>query len=503
MKRKIFHAALTVICAGGLITGIVLAQQRPPAPPPPPASAQAGTAALMSFSDAFANVAGKVKPSVVTVFSEKTVKMPRFQWPFGGGSGDQSSPFQYFFGDEDTPRPRQPQRDYKFKKTGMGSGVVLDKEGHILTNNHVVDNTDEIKVKFPDGGTFDAEIVGTDSRSDIAVLKLKGKVPKDLIPAVIGDSETLRVGDWVMAVGAPFGYEQTVTVGIISAKGRTQVDDDRDKYQDFLQTDAAINPGNSGGPLVNLHGEVIGINTAIATSVGQFAGVGFAIPINMVKHIMRDLLKNGHVTRGYLGVMIQDLSPELAEQFKMDNGKGSIVTQLGKDSPAGKSGIKIGDVIVKFNGKEITNTRQLRNTVADTDPNSKVDLIVIRDGKEKTINVTLGSLPDEDKTASRRGANGDPENKSTDFGLSVEPLTGDKARQLGIDNDSGVLVTSVDNDSPADAAHVQPGDLIVEVNRVRVTNPDEFHAEISKSKTKAMLLVKNKDGTRFAVLTAK
>ncbi len=503
MKIKLLHAALTTIGIGGITTGILFAQQRPQPPPPPPASAQAGTAALMSFSDAFADVAGKVKPSVVTVFSEKTVKMPRMQWPFGGGSGDQSSPFQYFFGDEDNPRPRQPQRDYKFKKSGMGSGVVLDKEGHILTNNHVVDGTDEIKVKFPDGGTFDAEIVGTDARSDIAVLKLKGKVPKDLIPAMIGDSDVLRVGDWVMAVGAPFGYEQTVTVGIISAKGRTQVEDDRDKYQDFLQTDAAINPGNSGGPLVNLHGEVIGINTAIATSVGQFAGVGFAIPINMVKHIMRDLLKNGRVTRGYLGVMIQDVSPDLAEQFKMDNSRGSVVTQLGKDSPAAKSGIKVGDVIVRLSGKEISNTRQLRNMVADIEPDSKVDVLVIREGKEKTINVTVGSLPEDDKTAARRSAAGDPESKSTDFGLSVEPLSGDKARALGLDNEAGVLVTSVDNDSPAEAAHIQPGDLIVEVNHMRVAKPEEFHDAIGKSKNKALLLVKNKDGTRFAVLTAK
>ena len=332
--------------------------------------------ALRAFSDGFADVAAKIKPSVVTVYSEKTIKLPQFRTPFGNGF-----PFEYFLNPNDSaPRQRHAQpREHQFKQTGMGSGIVIDKDGRILTNFHVVDGTDEIKVNFADGATYDATIVGTDSRSDLAVLKIKGKLPGDLTPATLGNSDITRVGEWVLAVGAPFNFTQTVTAGIISAKGRTRIDNDSDKYEDFLQTDAAINPGNSGGPLVNLSGEVIGINTAIISASGQNAGVGFAIPINMAQQVIRQLVKSGKVTRGYLGVVIQDLTPSLAEQFKITHTKGAVVNQVTHGAPADKAGLKIGDVITQINGRPVENTGQLRNLVAGTDPGAKTELTICSD----------------------------------------------------------------------------------------------------------------------------
>jgi serine protease Do len=276
-----------------------------------PPVADGGTAALRALSDSFGSIAERVGPSVVTVYSEKIVKLqrPDFPFPFGG-----DSPFHWFFGDEDSPRqPRQ--RPQEFRQGGMGSGIVIDKDGHILTNNHVVREMDEIKVTLADKRSFQAKVVGTDPNTDLAVIKIEGKVPQDLAAATLGDSDDVRIGDWVLAIGAPFGYAQTVTHGIISAKGRTSVGRDEGHYEDFLQTDAPINPGNSGGPLVNLHGEVIGINTAIATSVGQFAGVGFAIPINMARDVMNELVKTGKVRRGLLGVIIQGVDEDLARQL--------------------------------------------------------------------------------------------------------------------------------------------------------------------------------------------
>ena len=456
-------------------------------------------AALRAFSDGFADVAAKIKPSVVTVYSEKTIKLPQFRSPFGDGF-----PFQFFMDpDDNSPRQRHSlPREHQFKQTGMGSGIVIDKDGRILTNFHVVDGTDEIKVKFADGATFDATIVGTDSRSDLAVLKVKGKLPADLTPAALGDSDILRVGEWVLAVGAPFNFTQTVTAGIISAKGRTQIDGDRDKYQDFLQTDAAINPGNSGGPLVNLRGEVIGINTAIISSSGQYAGIGFAIPVNMAQRVVRQLVKSGKVTRGYLGVVIQDLTPSLAEQFKLAGTKGAIVNQVSKDAPADKAGLKTGDVITQLNGKPIEETGHLRNLVASTDPGVKVELTIVRDGKERVVAVTVGELPDAGHRA-EAAAGGDSDEHPSRFGLAVESLTDRQARALGLENATGVLVEAVENDSPADEAGIHPGDIIVEVNRERVANVAEFNAAMRKTDGKVLLLVKNKEASRFVVLAAK
>ena len=452
--------------------------------------------ALRDFSDGFADVAAKIKPSVVTVYSEKTIKLSQFRTPFGDGF-----PFQYFFDQDDSPRPRHSlPREHQFKQTGMGSGIVIDKDGRILTNFHVVDSTDEVKVKFADGATFDASIVGTDPRSDLAVLQIKGQVPADLIPATLGDSERLRVGEWVLAVGAPFNFTQTVTAGILSAKGRTRIDNDSDKYEDFLQTDAAINPGNSGGPLVDLRGDVIGINTAIISASGQNAGVGFAIPINMAQRVVRQLVTSGKVTRGYLGVVIQDLTPSLAEQFKITGAKGAVVNQVSKDAPADKAGLKIGDVITHLNGQPVDDTGQLRNRVAGTDPGTKAELTIVRDGKVRNLPVTVGELPE---TGQRLTAKGDSEAPTGRFGIAVEPLTDRAAHELGAAAGQGVLIESVENDSPAEEAGIHPGDLIVEVNRERITNVEEFNTAMRKTGRKVLLLIKVKDGSRFVVLSTK
>lgn len=487
MKTQIFSTLLVLL----ILTGPL-----PAADKPLPA---ATTAPLRAFSDAFADVAAYIKPSVVTIFSEKTVKIPRFALPFGNGM-----PFQHFFDDEDsdTPRPRH-SKPREYKETGMGSGIVVDKDGHILTNLHVVDDTDDVKVKFADGTTLAAEVIGTDPGTDIAVLKIKGKLPADLTPATLGSSEALRVGEWVLAIGAPFGFEQTVTAGILSAKGRSSIDGDRDKYEDFLQTDAAINRGNSGGPLVSLRGEVIGINTAIISASGQSAGVGLAIPIDMAKRVLRDLIKSGHVTRGFLGIGIQDISPLLAEQFKLPVAKGALVGQINKGSPAEKAGVKTGDVVVRFNGKPIEDTQNLRNLVAATDPGAKAELVVNRDGKEKTLTVTVGELPESGTSSARPRRPDQTPDKTDDYGLTIEPLTDRQARTLGYEGEDGVLIAQVANDSPAAEAGLRPGDLIVEVNRQRVANVNDFRKALEKSKDKTLLLVKNKSASRFVVLEPK
>jgi serine protease Do len=464
-------------------------------------TAEPARRAARALSDAFASVAVQVKPAVVSVHSVKEIKFRRFEYnPFGS-----DSPFRWFFDGEDAPRSpyrRQPrQREPHYSQRGLGSGVIIDKEGHILTNYHVVKDVDEISVTFADKRSFKAEIVGTDAKTDIAIIKLKGALPADLPVAVLGDSDTTRVGDWVLAIGAPFGYEATVTAGIISAKGRSTFSSDN--YEDFLQTDAAINPGNSGGPLVDLDGTVIGINTAIATGMSQqSAGVGFAIPINMAKQILPTLVKGGTVSRGLLGVIIQEINDDLKDQFKLASTKGALVAQVNKDSAADKAGIKVGDVITRYNGKTIEDTRTLRNAVAGTAPGSKVDISYVRDGKERTVTAKLGELKSESASVSK----GEKEAASGSLGLTLEPLTADKAKELGYDKDKdqGLLIVEVDDGSPAAEKGLQPGDLITEVNRAKVTTIGEFRDALRQEKGRVLLLVKTKDGSsHFVTLRTK
>jgi serine protease Do len=458
----------------------------------------ASVAPLRALSDSFVSIAEHVKLAVVSIHSEKTIKYRR-EWSFPFGD---EFPFRRFFEDNQAPQGRRSQpREYQFQQRGLGSGIILDKEGHILTNNHVVQDVDEIKVTLADKRSFAAKVIGTDPKTDLAVIQIKDKVPADLPVAELGDSEALRIGEWVLAFGAPFGYEQTVTAGIVSAKGRGNVG--VTDYEDFIQTDAAINPGNSGGPLVNDRGQVIGINTVIASSSGQNAGVGFSIPINMAKNILPTLLKGGKVSRGMLGVIIQDIDEDLAKQFDLAETHGVLVSQVTADSPAEKAGIKVGDVVIKFNGQRVEDSRQLRNAVAGTNPGAKVEVVVIRKGKERTLKaelVELSGSKDADKDDSS-----DESKDSPDIGLTVVPLNAAKARELGYDKEEGVLVSEVDDGSPAARADLQSGDLITEVNREKVTRVSEFNQALAKAKGKqtVLLLVKRKDLSRFVIIRLK
>jgi len=482
-----------LITAGAMIWGGAPSGQAAPAPPRAPA-ADPATQPLQTLSDAFAAVAQRVQPSVVSVHSAKVLKLRR---PDSFGF-----PFRFFFDDEDQPQPRRAprQREYQYRRSGVGSGFVLDKQGHLLTNYHVVQEVDEIKVTLTDKRVFDAEIVGTDPKTDLAVIRIKGKVPADLPVVALGDSDTMRVGDWVLAFGAPFGYDQTMTAGIISAKSRGNVG--AVDYEDFIQTDAAINPGNSGGPLVNIRGEVIGINTIIATGgAQQFAGVGFAIPINMAKTIVPTLVKGGTVSRGMLGVGIQNIDEDLRSQFKLPDTRGALVSQVNKGSPADKAGIQASDVIVRFNGQPIEDSRHLRNLVAATAPGTKAKVAVLREGRERTFSVELGQLP-----ASEDGENGGTgAAPPTDIGLSVQPLTPELARQFNYADEQGVVVSDVEDGSAAATAGLRVGDLITEVNRTKVDSVREFNDALAnlKGRDSVMLLTKRGGTSRFVIVRLK
>lgn len=497
-SRKLINAGIVLglglFVAGGLFVTVAankpLAGQTPVMGPIP----ESVIAPAEQLSKAFAAVANHVKPAVVSVYSEKMVRYqsPDFQFPFGDDF------FQQFFGGQFHNGQSQP-KEFKVPERGMGSGMILDERGHILTNYHVVEDVDEIKVQLPDKRTFEAKILGSDRKSDVAVLELKGSVPRDLPTVQLGDSDALDDGNLVMAIGAPFGLTQTVTTGVISAKGRSDVG--ISDYEDFLQTDAPINPGNSGGPLINMHGEVIGMNSAIETKVGQFAGVGFAIPSNMIKNMLPTLLKGEHITRGLIGVSIQNVTKELGEQFHVAGNKGALISQVNKGSPAEKAGLKAGDVIVRFDGKDINDTGQLRNLVAVTAPGTQASVDVIRDGKEKTFTVTVGKLGDENVAS----AKSTPEGKSdlAKLGLTVHTLTPDLADQYGVEGKQGVLITQVDQGGLASASGLQPGDLIVEADHKPVSTVGELQKILSTNEDQILLLVKRKDGNIFLVFRLK
>ncbi|NPB09252.1 MAG: DegQ family serine endoprotease, partial [Thermodesulfobacteria bacterium] len=440
-----------------------------------PASAESPRAIelALELSKAFAEVAKKAGPAVVFVQVEKVVeRAPAMEpFPFGG-------PFDFFGNDffERFFRQRFPR---KFKQMGAGSGFIISPDGYILTNNHVVANANKVTVKLADGREFKAKIVGTDPASDVAVLKIEAK---DLPVLPLGDSDKIEVGEWVIAIGNPFGLTQTVTVGVISAKGRSGVG--ITDYEDFIQTDAAINPGNSGGPLVNLRGEAIGMNTAIFTRSGGYMGIGFAIPINMVKVITKQLIEKGKVVRGWLGVVIQDLNEDLAKSFGLDKPEGALVTEVAEGSPAEKAGLKSGDVIVEYNGKPVHNVAELRTMVALTPPGTKVKLVVIRQGKRKELEVTIGQQPQtlslitgEDQLLQK-------------LGLRVQALTPDLAERFGYAPNEGVIIAQVAPGSPAAMAGLAPGMIIVEVNHKRVKTMEEFAQALTESKRSGRVLFK-------------
>lgn len=455
-------------------------------------------APALKLGDAYAMVAAHVRPAVVSVFSEKsvTIQNEEGQNQFGDDF------FRKFFGDQTPNMPEMPNMPKQFKgvQRGMGSGMILDEEGHILTNNHVVADESSLQVQLADQRKFDAEVVSTDPKTDVAIIKIKGDVPKDLPTVQLGDSDALRPGDLVMAVGSPFTFQQTVTHGIISATGRSNVG--IADFEDFLQTDAPIDPGNSGGPLVNMRGEVIGMNSAIATSVGQFSGVGFAIPIKMIKAMMPTLIKGGKIIRGMLGVEIQDLTKPLADSFGLSSTNGALVSQVTKGSPAEHAALQPGDVIVGFQGTAINDKTELRNLVAAATPGTDAKLDIIRDGKKQTVDVKLGTLAAE-AANTPAAQNGEAPDQLAKLGFAVQNLTPDLANQLGISGEQGVVITDVQQGSPASFADLQAGDLIVQANHEPVTSVDQLQSALAKNSDSALLLIKRKGLSLYVTLSLK
>ncbi len=409
----------------------------------------------------FSDVAAKAAPAVVNIRTVKTVKGGgRVFRHFRPGPFGKDDPFQdffnKFFGDE---------QERNFKQRSLGSGFIIDKSGYIVTNNHVIENADKIKVKLKGGDEFDAEVVGRDPNTDLALIRIKAD--GDLPVLKIGNSDTLKVGQWVVAIGSPFGFEQTVTAGIVSAKGRVI---GSGPYDDFIQTDASINPGNSGGPLINMRGEVVGINTAIIAS-GQ--GIGFAIPINMAKGIIAQLRTSGAVTRGWLGVAIQPLSRELADYYSLKEGTGVLVTEVFKGDPAEASGIRPRDIILEVSGKEIKDSRDLTRTIANTQVGDTIDIKVLRDGREQWFKVKIAKREDG-KLAGRR-----PEKKYEDeLGIRVSEITPEMMRRFNLEQAEGVLVVAVGPDSKGSEAGILVGDMIKEINHQKIKTVKDFKNQI-------------------------
>ena len=414
----------------------------------------------------FSALAETVSPAVVHIRVEKTIKGagPGFhqfgQSPFG--IPDQ---FKDFFG-RDFGRQRQPE----FKQPGQGSGFIIDKTGYIVTNNHVVDGADTIKVVLKDDNEYNAEIVGRDPVTDIALIKVH--VKSDLPTVPLGSSDDLKVGEWVAAIGSPFGLEHTVTAGIVSAKGRVI---GSGPYDDFIQTDASINPGNSGGPLINLKGEVVGINTMI---IAGGNGIGFAIPIDQTKDIIAQLRSSGEVTRGWLGVTIQDLNGDIAEYYGLKGKSGALVASVVPDDPADQAGIRPKDIITEVDGKKVTTSRDLTNLAAGLGVGDTARVTVLRDGRQKTLDVKVGKRP---LTMAAISENQQKE-KEGQYGFEVTELTPQIAQRYNIDETAGVVVVNVDPDSKAQAAGIQQGDLIIEVNRKNVASVKDFKNLIDQHK---------------------
>jgi serine protease Do len=460
-----------------------------------PAFAESGgIESLRETGKAFSAVAKQVSPSVVFIQVESVKKVPAS--PFGGASPFSDELFRRFFGDNFQFRG-QPQGPREERTQGQGSGFVfsLDKglfsdKAYILTNNHVVEGGDSIRVTFKDGREFKATIKGADPKSDIAVLEIEGAD----VPALgLGDSAALEVGEWVVAIGNPFGLSHTLTAGIVSAKGRTSLG--ISDYEDFIQTDAAINPGNSGGPLVNLDGEVVGINTAIFSRSGGYMGVGFAIPINMARGIAEQLLDGGEVKRGFLGVTIQNLTPDLAESFGVKSLDAIIIAQVSPDSPASRAGLQQGDLIVGFEGNKVTDSGSFRNSVSMTPPGTRASLEVIRKGKTLQLTVAIGELNDDQVAEA-------PASGAVDvLGLTVQTLTPELATQFKARAGEGVVVSAVERGSLAQMAGIDVGTVIYEVNRTPVANAAQFEQLIANSSDKrALLLIGKGNATRFIVL---
>jgi serine protease Do len=426
-------------------------------------------------------------PSVVNVFSSKKVRNDRTFEPFFDDPF-----FRRFFGDNFWGRPIPRER----QERSLGSGVIVSPDGYILTNNHVVDDATDVKVSLSDKREFTARIVGKDSKTDLAVLK----IDQSGLPTVsLGDSTKVQVGDIVLAIGNPFGVGQTVTMGVVSATGRGGLG--IEEVEDFIQTDAAINPGNSGGALINASGELIGINTAILSRSGGNQGIGFAIPVNLARNVMDQIIHGGKVTRAFLGVTIQPVTADIAKAFKLGKSEGALVADVSPNSPAERAGLKAGDVITKVDGQTVADSRALQLMIGQMKPGRTVRLSVNRDGTERDVTATLGEQPSEnDNSGSRAG--GTSADRVLD-GVSVETLTPELAREFGLSRTmKGVLVRRVDPDSAAAAAGLERGDVILEVNRHPVETVEQLNRYINESNSDSTLLFVNRDGrTRYVVIS--
>lgn len=431
---------------------------------------------LKQTSRAFAHVAKKVSPAVVQIRVEKDVDRRS-----NDRNNMQEEFLRRFFGQQ--PERNQQEGDSRQKKreeVGQGSGFIISKDGYVLTNNHVIGEADHIKVTLNDGRELEAKVIGKDPKSDVAVVKVDAK---DLPVLELGDSNKLEIGEWVMAIGNPFGLSSTVTAGIVSAKGRNSVG--ITDYENFIQTDAAINPGNSGGPLVDLDGKAIGINTAIFSRSGGYMGIGFAIPINMVKNITEQLIADGAVTRGFIGIYMQELTSELAESFGVKSG--ILISQVSPASPAEEAGLQSGDVIIELKSKEIKNLAAFRNEIAMEKPGDKIALKIIREDKEKSIEIIVGS---REKVLA----------KTENYGLTVEESSSVDAKKFGSDLAEGLVVTNVKSGSIAEDAGLRAGMVIAQVNRRTVKNMKQYNEALSLNPERALLLIKVNGVSRYVLL---
>jgi serine protease Do len=448
----------------------------------PPASLKFANPDEPPSRNSFAPVVKRVVPAVVSITSAKMVKTGLE----GEGQGQMDPLFRQFFGGQgrqfNVPRERRAE--------GMGSGVIVSPEGYILTNNHVIDGANDVRVTLADRREFKARVVGSDPKTDIAVLKIDAQ---NLQPIVIGESDKLQVGDYVLAVGNPFGLGKTVTMGIVSATGRANLG--IEDYENFIQTDASINPGNSGGALVNERGELMGINTAILShgSEGN-QGIGFAVPVSVAHNVMNQILKDGRVTRSYLGVMAQDVSPAIAKAFHETEVRGALIGDVSPNSPAQKAGLEKGDIILEINGKPVNDGAQLRMNVSLMQPGTTVTVKVLRDGQARDFSVRLAELPTEQARAEKRS----DDVETAMEGVSVENLNARTARELGLPaSAAGVVVTEIDPSSHAARSGLQQGDVIQEVNRHAIKNTSDFEQAIRSSKDEALLLVKRQGSTMY------
>jgi len=445
-----------------------------------------GIETLRKTSKAFSAVAKQATPAVVAV--QVRTKIETQSMGFGSGSPFDEDFFERFFGRR-FPRSQQPSEPQY--QMGQASGFVISADGYVLTNHHVIADADEITVVMGDGQKYEkVKLIGSDDKADVALLKIEDV---DMLPYLeLGDSDVLDIGEWVIAIGNPFGLTETLTVGVVSALGRRVGGED--VYQDFIQTDAAINPGNSGGPLLNLEGEVVGINSAIITGDRGYMGIGLAVPVNMAKAIKDQLIETGKVQRGYVGIGMQNIDPEMVEFFKLENNKGVLVTSVTEGSPADKAGLKKDDVVILIDNKKVEDPQDVKNIIGFTAPDTEVQFTIIRGGKEKKVTVKVGSMAESELA--------DTSDIGKKFGLTVSTIDEEIADQYNTDEGVGVVVIDVKSGSPAARAGIRKGMVILEVNRIEISTVGEFNETIAESEEtkKALLLVKTGRYAQYVVL---